>query len=169
MRILVKLFDVKCAFEPFSNGDWLDLHSRYDMSWKAPYADRLSRNKTARTVNFERMMIPLGVAMKLPEGYEAWILPRSSSYKKFGFIQANSMGVVDNSFRGSGDEWMLPVIPLEAGEVKAGDRVCQFRIALSQKATPWQRIKWLFNHRIEFDFVRDFDGDDRGGFGSTGV
>ena len=114
-------------------------------------------------------MLPLGVAMRLPEGFEANIVSRSSTFKKFGFIQVNSFGIIDNSYNGNDDEWKDPVYFLKDGVISYGDRICQFRLNLSQKATVWQKIKWLFTSGFEFVEVDSLGSESRGGFGSTGV
>lgn len=114
-------------------------------------------------------LLPLGVAMKLPKGFEANIVSRSSTFKKFGFIQVNSFGIIDNSYSGNNDEWKDPVYFLKDGVVSYGDRICQFRLNLSQKATVWQKIKWLFTSGFEFVEVDSLGSENRGGFGSTGV
>ena len=97
----------------------------------------------------------LGVAMELPEGYEAEIRPRSSTFKKYGLIQTNSVGTIDNSYCGDNDEWQIEFIAMRDGVVDRFDRVCQFRI--------WEK-------QPEFDFVEvnKLENKDRGGFGSTG-
>lgn len=104
----------------------------------------------------EFKIIALGVSMKLPEGYEAHIVPRSSTFKKWGIIQTNHMGVIDNSYSGNNDIWCMPVIAERDTEIKTNDRICQFRIVKKQP-------------EIEFVEVDYLSGADRGGFGSTGV
>lgn len=112
-------------------------------------------------------LISLGISMKLPEGYEAHIAPRSSTFKNFGIIQTNSVGVVDNSYSGTNDVWKMPVFCLKGKEyehlhevayshISKGDRICQFRIVKKQPD-------------IEFEEIEFLDETDRGGFGSTGV
>ena len=141
----------------------------------APQAGTLRRHKidgkeeSHRDVKFDFKLIPLGVAMKLPKGFEAVLLPRSSTYKKFGIIQTNSIGVIDNTYCGNNDEWKYPAIALRDTVIKKGDRICQFRIQLSQKATLWQKIKWFLSSGIKIIKVDSLDNNDRGGFGSTGV
>ena len=120
--------------------DWIDLRS-------------------AETVTLEPgefRIISLGVAMQLPEGYEAHILPRSSTYKKFGIILSNSQGVIDNSYCGDNDIWGYPAIALRGTTIYRGDRICQFRIVRKQP-------------QVEFEEVETLGNIDRGGFGSTGV
>ena len=119
--------------------DWIDLCAAEDI--------RLRRG--------EARLIPLGVCIALPEGYEAHIVPRSSAFRKYGFLQTNSMGVVDWSYRGEGDEWKLPVLATRNAFIPKGARICQFRIVRNQPP-------------LRFRAVDHMDGPDRGGFGSTG-
>lgn len=100
-------------------------------------------------------LIPLGVAMELPEGYEAHVVPRSSSFKNWGFLQVNSMGVIDGSYCGDNDMWYLPVYATRDARIQVNDRICQFRIMENQP-------------RIRFQEETHLGGSDRGGFGSTG-
>ena len=100
-------------------------------------------------------LISLGVSMELPKGYEAHIVPRSSTFKTWGIIQTNSMGIVDESYRGDSDIWKMPVYATRDTVIHKNDRICQFRIMEHQPT-------------IEFDEVEHLDGEDRNGFGSTG-
>ncbi|MEE0955026.1 MAG: dUTP diphosphatase [Eubacterium sp.] len=118
--------------------DWIDLRAAEDVEMQKG----------------EFKLIPLGVAMKLPAGYEAHVVPRSSTYKNFGIIQANHMGVIDESYCGPNDWWYVPCIAVRDTIIHKNDRICQFRIMKHQPA-------------IEFEETR-LEGDDRGGFGSTG-
>lgn len=103
----------------------------------------------------EFKLIQLGVSMELPKGYEAVIVPRSSTYKNFGIIQTNHMGVVDETYCGDNDMWMMPALAMRDTEIQVNDRICQFRI---QKHQPV----------ISFEEVDDLGNADRGGIGSTG-
>ena len=103
----------------------------------------------------ETRRIPLGLAMALPEGYEAHVVPRSSTYINYHVIQSNHMGVIDNSYRGDNDQWMFPAIALTDTYIPKGTRICQFRVV--EKQPP-----------ITFETVEHLAGSDRGGFGSTG-
>lgn len=123
-----------------NKSDWIDLRAAEDVEMKAG----------------ELRLISLGVAMKLPEGYEAHIVPRSSTYKNFGLIQANHMGVVDSSYCGDNDIWRFPAIAMRDTQIHVGDRICQFRIMENQP-------------RLQFTEVEHLEGADRGGFGSTGT
>lgn len=119
--------------------DWIDLRAaeRYELK-KGDFA-----------------LINLGISMRLPEGYEAHIAPRSSTFKKWGLIQTNGVGVVDFSYNTSEDVYMMPVVATRDTVVEVNDRVCQFRIMKNQP-------------RIEFEEVEVLEGVARGGFGSTG-
>lgn len=140
MQIRIKYFDPACRIEKIEKGDWIDLRAREDVYMQ----------------NGAYGCIPLGVAMELPEGYEAHVIPRSSTFKKWGIIQTNSMGLIDNSYKGDGDEWMMPVLATRPTEIKKGDRICQFRIVEKQP-------------EFEFVEVESLGNADRGGFGTTGV
>ena len=126
--------------ERIAVGDWIDLCNSEDVSLNA----------------FDCKPIPLGVCMKLPEGYEAHLLPRGSTYKNFGIIQANSMGIIDESYCGDNDQWFMPAIALRGTFIPKGSRICQFRIMPKM-----EKVK----------FVETFQmlDKDRGGYGSTGV
>ena len=100
-------------------------------------------------------LIDLGVSIALPEGYEAHVVPRSSTYRTWGLLQTNSCGVIDNTYSGDGDVWMVPMLATRDTVVEVGDRICQFRIMKNQP-------------QIVFDEVEHLDGINRGGFGTTG-
>lgn len=125
--------------EEFDNGDWIDLRAAEDVEMRA----------------WDFKLISLGVSMKLPEGYEAHIVPRSSTFKNWGIIQGNHMGVIDNSYSGTNDIWKFPAIALRDTKICKNDRICQFRIEKKQPK---------FN-RVTVDHLDDVD---RGGFGSSG-
>ena len=140
MEIIVKYFDPKMPkLEKITKGDWIDLYCVEDV---------VMHQGVYR-------LIPLGVAMKLPEGYEAIVAPRSSTFKKYGILQANSIGVIDNSYSGPDDQWMFPAYATMQTRINKYERICQFRILESQP-------------EIEFREVVDLDDANRGGFGSTG-
>lgn len=125
--------------ERIAVGDWIDLRAA----------------ETVKLQAGEFRIIPLGVSMKLPDGYEAHLLPRSSTFKKWGIIQVNHMGVIDQSYSGDGDIWGMAVLAMRDTKIEFGDRICQFRIM--EKMPP-----------VEFVEVETLGGPDRGGFGSTG-
>ena len=115
--------------------------------------------RSAETVTMEPgeyRLINLGVAMELPDGYEGHIAPRSSTFKKFGLLECNSVGVVDNSFKGDEDWWRFPALAMRKTTIHKGDRICQFRIVKKQP-------------KVVFEEVERLGNDNRGGFGSTGV
>lgn len=154
-KILIKYHDYEIPhIEKIKIGDWIDLRAAEDVLIRPG----------------EYRLISLGISMKLPEGYEAHIVPRSSTFKNWGIIQTNSMGVIDNSYSGTNDIWKFPAFCLDSKgyidkhglyehcitHIKKGDRICQFRIMKKQP-------------EIEFDEVLFLDEIDRGGFGSSGV
>lgn len=120
--------------------DWIDLRAAEDIELKKG----------------EFKLISLGVSMKLPDGYEAHIVPRSSTFKNFKIIQTNHQAVIDNSYCGDNDIWKYPVYAMEDTVIHTNDRICQFRIVENQP-------------KIAFEEVDHLDDDTRGGFGSTGM
>ena len=121
-------------------GDWIDLRA----------AETVAMN----TGDFK--LISLGVSMKLPEGYEAHVVPRSSTFKKWGVLQTNSTSIIDNSYSGTNDIWRFPALAIRDTVINKNDRICQFRIVKRQPT-------------VEFEEVDTLDSVDRGGFGSTGA
>jgi dUTP pyrophosphatase len=176
LKIFVKRFKNEKG-EPFvtlpkiiKKGDWIDLFAATDCVLQAPQAGTLKgKENKHRDVVSDVTYIPLGVAMQLPKGYEAIMAPRSSSAKKLGIMLANGIGIIDNSYKGDDDQWMFPAITLRKTAIAINTRLCQFRIQLSQKATLWQKLKWLFTSGIELVEVEHLESDNRGGFGSTDV
>lgn len=130
--------DIK-PLEQIDVGNWIDLRAAETVELKAG----------------EFKLISLGVSMELPEGYEALVVPRSSTFKRWGIIQANHMGVIDNSYCGDKDIWKFPAYALRDTVIKKNERICQFRIIKSME-------------KIDFKVVNTLDNIDRGGFGSTG-
>lgn len=126
--------------EQKEGSDWIDLRAAEEV--------KMSPNQFK--------LIPLGVSMKLPEGYEAHIVPRSSTFKTWGIIQTNHMGVIDESYCGDDDQWMMPVLATRAVIIHKNDRICQFRIVKKQP-------------KILFQKVDSLGKESRGGFGSTGT
>lgn len=123
-----------------NKSDWIDLRSAINVELKAG----------------EFKLIPLGIGMKLPKGYEAHIVPRSSTFKNFGIIQTNHQAVIDESYCGDNDQWFYPVYALRDTVIHKNDRICQFRIMKKQP-------------EIKFIEIEKLEDVDRGGFGSTGV
>ena len=140
LSILVKYFDEHMPrLEKIVVGDWIDLRAREDVS-----------------ISFlESGKIPLGVAMQLPEGYEAHIAPRSSTFKHWNIIQTNPPGIVDEKYCGDNDEWFFSAVAFKDTEIKKGDRIAQFRIVRKMP-------------KVELIEVETLDNPDRGGYGSTG-
>ena len=141
MEIQIKYFvdDIE-KIEKIEKGDWIDLRSAEDVILKAG----------------EFKLIKLGVGMILPQGYEAHIVPRSSTFKNFGVIQTNHCGIIDESYCGDNDQWRFPAYALRDTIIKKNDRICQFRIVEKQP-------------EVKFIVVDHLKETDRGGFGSTGT
>lgn len=140
-KIVIKYFDPEIErIQKIAQGDWCDIRAA----------------ETVELKKGEFKLIPLGVAMQLPDGYEAHVAPRSSTFKNFGILQTNSFGVIDNSYCGDNDQWFFPAYALRDTIIHKNDRICQFRIVKKQP-------------EIEFEEVAHLDNPDRGGHGSTGV
>ena len=169
MKIKVRLINPNCKFKFIVKGEWIDLKAAETVEFSAPFANTLNGNRTKRDVVFDYKLIPLGFAMELPRGFEAVVLPRSSTFKTWGLIQWNSEGVIDNSYSSNDDIWKFPAIAFKDVTVFEGDRICQFRIQPSQRASIGTKIKWLFTNKIEFEWVDFLDNENRGGIGITGV
>lgn len=140
MNIKIKYFTNEIdKIQKIDKGDWVDLRSAQTVELKAG----------------EFKLIPLGVAMELPNGYEAHVVPRSSTYKNFGIIQTNHQAVIDESYCGDNDQWFYPAYALRDTVINVNDRICQFRIMEKQP-------------HITFEEVDSLNNVDRGGIGSTG-
>ena len=139
--IKIKYFTDKIEKLAYIGGksDWVDLRSAEDVTLKKG----------------EFKLIPLGIALELPKGYEAHVVPRSSTYKNFGVIQTNHMGVIDETYCGDNDQWFMPVIAMRDTEIHVNDRICQFRIMEHQP-------------ELIFEETEVLGHADRGGHGSTG-
>lgn len=136
----IKYFDKDIEkIKKTKKGDWIDLRSAVDKVLKKG----------------EFALIPLGVGMILPDGYEAHIVPRSSTFKNWKTLQVNSTGIIDNSYSGENDQWMMPVYATEDTEIKKNDRICQFRIIEKMPG-------------LDIEEVEHLNEKSRGGFGSTG-
>ena len=140
--IKIKYFNDKLEKLTYIDGksDWIDLRAAEDVDLKQG----------------EFKLIPLGVAMQLPKGYEAHIVPRSSTFKNFGIIQTNHNAIIDESYCGDNDQWYYPVYALRDTHISMGDRICQFRIMEKQPM-------------FEFEEVDKLNNKDRNGFGSSGI
>ena len=140
MEVKIKYFSDIEKIKKFKYGDWIDLRSAEDVELKAG----------------DFKIIKLGIGMKLPYGWEAHVAPRTSTYKNFGIICANSFGIIDNSYCGDEDEWGFPAIALRDTTIHKNDRICQFRVVEKQPS-------------IDFIEVEHLDKVSRGGFGMSGV
>ena len=142
MEIKIKYHDgmEKWPIEKFEKGDFIDLRAAEDVEMNAG----------------EFMLISLGISMQLPAGYHAQVVPRSSTFKNFGIIMANSIGIIDNSYCGDNDIWRFPALAMRKTAIRKGDRICQFRIVKNQDACNFIKVDSLGN-------------EDRGGIGSTGT
>jgi len=155
MNLLIKYHNQNCKLEQY--GNWIDLKSAI----------------TTKIKKFENKLIPLGISIKLPKYYQANIVPRSSTYKKFSLIQANHYGVVDgpdnksDGYSGDNDIWMFNSLAFKDTEVNEGDRICQFEIRPTINAPWYVKLKWLFINKIKFIEVETLNSKNRGGFGST--
>lgn len=152
MKIRIKYFEGATKLMKISKGNWIDVYANADVF----------------VTQGDRAMIPLGFALELPRGWEGHLAPRSSTFKSWGIIQTNSLGVVDDTYIGDNDQWHMPVFCLkgmnigvvdgterEGTWIRKGDKIAQFRI---MEVMP----------EIEFEEVESFGNADRGGFGSTG-
>lgn len=139
MEIEIKYHADIDPIEKTDKGDWIDLRAAEDVSIKAN----------------EFKLISLGVSMKLPDGYEAHVIPRSSTFKTWGVLQTNHFGLIDNSYCGDNDVWKFPALAMRDTFIHKNDRICQFRLQKKMDA-------------VEFKTVNTLNSVDRGGFGSTG-
>ena len=171
MKIKVKLFAGGKMPQVNEKGDLFDVFARKEVSLISPQAgvQHQVNNIKVRDVEFKHALIPLGFAMEIPEGFKANLYPRSSTYKKWKIIFANSVGNIDSSYSGNDDEWKASVIALGNTTIETGDKIAQFEIVPSSKATIWQKMRWLFSNKIEFIQVESLDNTDRGGFGTSGT
>lgn len=141
MKLEVKYFDKEIEhLEKIQKGDWIDL--------------RAAETVTMKNGDFRN--IKLGIGMRLPDGCEAHVLPRSSTFKKWGIILVNGQGVIDNSYSGDNDQWGFPALAMRDTVIHKGDRICQFRVVQNQPS-------------FEIVEVDHLDEESRGGFGSTGT
>ena len=170
MKIKVKLFEGGKMPQINEKGDLFDVFARTKVILNAPQAgvQRQVNLEKVRDVVFSNELIPVGFAMEIPAGFKANLLPRSSTYKKWGIIFGNHVGQIDSTYCGNNDEWKVNAIALRTTEIHIGDKIAQFEIVPSSKATCWQKLKWLFSSKIKFVEVECLEHKDRGGFGSTG-
>ena len=139
MKIKIKYFEGAKKLEKIAQGDWIDVYANEDIF----------------IPKGEMRLIPLGIAMELPKRYEAHLAPRSSTFKRWGIIQTNHIGIIDNSYSGDNDEWKFLAYATRDTHVEKNDRICQFRIIEHQP-------------KIKLTKVESLGNADRGGIGSTG-
>ena len=141
MKLQIKYHNEEIEkIKKIDKGDWIDLRAAEKVELKQG----------------DFALISLGVSMKLPDGYEAHLAPRSSTFKTWGIIQTNSIGIVDNSYSGNNDIWKMPVYATRNTVINVNDRICQFRIMPKMPV-------------LDVEEVDNLEGPDRGGFGSTGT
>jgi len=142
MKITIKYFNKEIEPLRYIDGksDWIDLRCAADMEIKQG----------------EMKLVPLGVGMILPEGYEAYVVARSSTFKNFGILQAYAFGIVDETYSGDNDQWFFPAYATKDVTLHVNDRICQFRIEKHQPS-------------LEFEEVDHLNAQNRGGFGTTGI
>ena len=139
IKIKYQTYDI-IPLEQKDGSDWIDLRAAEDVEM----------------FEGDFRLISLGISMKLPKGYEAHVVPRSSTFKNWGILQTNSIGIIDESYCGDNDIWKFPAYATKHTIIHKNDRICQFRIVEKQP-------------KIEFDIVNKLEDNDRGGFGSTGI
>lgn len=139
LEIKIKYHDEDVKIEKIPIGDWIDLRASERVDLEAG----------------ESKVISLGVSMKLPKGYEAHVVPRSSTFKRYGIMMVNSIGIIDESYCGNDDIWLFPALAMRKTTIFKGDRICQFRIV--------QKMP-----EVEFIEVEQMEDENRGGYGSTG-
>lgn len=156
IKIPIKYHNPICRLE--IHGNWIDLKSA----------------ETVTITKLNNVLISLGVSMRLPNYFQANVVPRSGTFNKYGVIQGNHYGIVDgptktnDGYSGNNDIWKFNAIAVRQTIIAEGDRICQFEIRPTMFAPWWVKLKWLFVNKIEFIEVDDLKSKDRGGFGSTG-
>ena len=151
IKLLIRYTDPSFpTLQMTEKGDWIDLKTAERYELKAG----------------EFALINLGIAMQIPYEFEAWLAPRSGTFKKYGLIQTNSIGIIDNSYCGNNDIWRMPVYATRDTIIEKGERLCQFRLI--------ERMGSMFDRKVTrpedlyIIEVKELDGEDRGGFGSSG-
>lgn len=156
LKIKVKEITKGCMPVVIEQGDWIDLKLAEDVKFTGT-------DVQSRKIKY----LPLGIAMELPKGFEAYVLPRSSTPNKWNIEVANSQAVIDESYKGDEDEWKLIAKAFKAIEIPKGTRICQFRIMPKMNASFWTKLKWLFSNGVELIKVDSLNNKNRGGIGST--
>lgn len=156
LKIKIKEITEGCMPEIIEQGDWIDLKLAEAVRFTGPEVQ-------SRKIKY----LPLGIAMELPKGFEAYVLPRSSTPNKWNIELANSQGVIDESYKGNEDEWNYIAKAFKATEIPKGTRIGQFRIMPKMNAGILTKLKWLFSNGVELIKVDNLNNDNRGGIGST--
>lgn len=163
LKIYYKSIDENTHPVVLKDGEWFDLMAAEDHTFSAPH-----NAYNTRITQYDSYKISLGIAMSLPVGIEAILAPRSSLFEKKGLELVNSIGVIDSTYSGNSDIWNAYLKASRDCVVTKGERIVQFRLQPSQKASVWTKLKWLFTSKIEFINVDDLGRPNRGGNGSTG-
>lgn len=156
LKIKVKEITEGCMPVVIEQGDWIDLKLAEDVKFTGTEVQ-------SRKIKY----LPLGIAMELPKGFEAYVLPRSSTPNKWNIEVANSQAVIDESYKGDEDEWKLITKAFKAVEIPKDTRICQFRIMPKMNAGILTKLKWLFSNGVELIKVDSLNNKNRGGIGST--
>lgn len=163
LKIYYKSIDENIHPVVLKDGEWFDLMAAEDHTFSAPH-----NAYNTRITQYDSYKISLGIAMSLPVGIEAILAPRSSLFEKKGLELVNSIGVIDSTYSGNSDIWNAYLKASRDCIVTKGERIVQFRLQPSQRASVWTKLKWLFTSKIEFINVDDLGRPNRGGNGSTG-
>lgn len=173
MKIKIKEITPGCMPEILKVGDCIDLMTSEEYILKGPSIKKYSKYKGSNKViervgevSFQYALLDLGVVIELPKGFEAKAYPRSSTFKKWGILLANSVGIIDNSYCGPNDVWKFPALATRSVTIPKGTPIAQFQIQLSQKATIWQKLRWLFSPKIKLVKVDELYNENRGGLGT---
>lgn len=156
LKIKVKEITKGCMPVVIEQGDWIDLKLAENVKFTGTEVQ-------SRKIKY----LPLGIAMELPKGFEAYVLPRSSTPNKWNIEVANSQAIIDESYKGDEDEWKLITKAFKTIEIPKGTRICQFRIMPKMNAGILTKLKWLFSNGVEFIKVDSLNNKNRGGIGST--
>jgi dUTP pyrophosphatase len=161
LEVEVKYFDAQMPrLRKVSKGDWIDVRAcqvEVNGEQKNWLQDKQESSPEEEVVDYkagDEVLIHLGFAMKLPEAYEAHVLPRSSTFRKYGFILVNSMGIIDNTYQGEDDEWLFSCYALRSGQLSRYARIGQFRIVSNMPEITFTEVSFLKT-------------PSRGGYGST--
>lgn len=151
LKVYVQCSDACFPFD-YKDGDLIDLKAGEDTTLKSG----------------EYKLVPLEVRIQLPKGFKANVYPRSSTFNKYKIVMVNSVGQIDCTYCGPDDEWKFPAYAIEDTNISKGNRICQFDIFPSMKATVFQKLKWLFSNGVKLIRVDKLNNKNRNGFGSSG-